>query len=336
MVPARNEEHNIANLLTSIINLDYPKDQFEIIVVDDQSEDNTLEKINSFRGEIKRLKIVRISSEPGIVSSKKSALSKAISAAQGELILTTDADCILPPYLLSMLAAAYRSKQPQLIIAPVRIQADGTFLSLFQSLDFLALQAITLSGVHQLCNGANLSFSRKAFIEVGGYEGVDDIASGDDVLLLKKFSEHYPGKIHILKSRKAIVDTSAVHTLNEFIHQRIRWSGKWQRLHAKDKAVLMGVYILNALLTILLFSSFVVPEVAICGRLINVPLLWLVFVGLKCTFELLLMLPASRFYGLQRHMIWFPLLQPLHIIYTFTTGLFGIRGNYNWKGRKNK
>ncbi len=330
VVPARNEGRNIRFFLESVRDLEYDG-YIELIVVDDQSTDDTANVVTSYFPSIPFLRLVKI--EEG-VSSKKYALSKGIQNATGQLILTSDADCILPKYLLTEIASAYNSKKAKMIIAPVMIEPGKNFLSIFQSLDFLALQAITLTGVHQLCNGANLTFEKSSFNQVNGYHGIDDIASGDDVLLLGKFNKAFQNEVFILRSKNAIVRTKAVSNLGEFIDQRVRWSGKWKRLPLKDIGILGGVYLLNALIVILFIFSFFAEKIVL-GSLSTSPFLFiLAVICIKCFFELLLMIPASRFFGLSRFMAMFPLLQPIHIFYTFITGTLALKGNYSWKDRK--
>src|SRR4029079_7190778 len=121
-------------------------------------------------------------------------------------------------------------KQAAFLSAPVKIVPDGSWISVFQSLDFISLQGITGAAVFQnlypMCNGANLGYTRAAFEQVGGFSGVDHIASGDDMLLMKKISASFPGRVHYIKDTRAIVETGAAKNLRAFLRQRIRWASK--------------------------------------------------------------------------------------------------------------
>ena len=135
------------------------------------------------------------------------------------------------------------------------------FFKIFQSLDFMTLQGITGASVykkiHNMCNGANLAYEKKAFYEVSGFEGIDNIASGDDMLLMHKIQKKYPGKIGYIKSANAIVQTQPSENLKEFINQRIRWASKADRYpDIKITAVLFLVYFLNAWIFFLAVYSF--------------------------------------------------------------------------------
>ena len=273
IIPARNEETNIQRLLQSCINLNYEPGRFEIIVVNDQSSDSTSEIVQTVCSQHSNIRLISISNDEN--SSKKHALEKGILEAKGDFILTTDADCILPPELLKKIAGTYTHGNVEMIVAPVVICPNGSLLSIFQSLDFLALQAITLTGVHNLCNGANLTFKKSSFIQVNGYKDINDIASGDDVLLFEKFRKAFPGRIRILKDKGAIVKTSPVNTIADFVNQRIRWAGKWQRLPLRDRSILGGVYVLNILLVALLISSIFYSEIIVGDVVIKTFILWI-------------------------------------------------------------
>ena len=115
-----------------------------------------------------------------------------------------------------------------MVAAPVAYKNSGSFLSVFQVLDFISLQGITAaavgSGSHTLCNGANLCYSKEAFEHVGKFSGIDHLPSGDDMLLMHKMKQSFEGKIGYLYAADAVVTTSPSPTLGLFIQQRIRWS----------------------------------------------------------------------------------------------------------------
>jgi len=198
IVPARNEQENIANCLHSICKQNYPSHLFQIIMVDDNSTDKTFETAAAiFYDEIEiiRLKL----NTPNNVAPKKRAIETGISIASGELIVTTDADCIAEPNWLRSIAAYHHQSKNVFVAAPVKIKDGKSLLSKFQALDFLTMQGITAAAVfkrfHNMCNGANLGYEKKIFYEVHGFTGIDNIASGDDMLLMKKVFRQYPQSI---------------------------------------------------------------------------------------------------------------------------------------------
>ncbi|HEY6064206.1 MAG TPA: glycosyltransferase, partial [Chitinophagaceae bacterium] len=265
IIPARNEEKNIGKLLQVLQEQSYPPVLFEIIVVDDHSTDATAAVVQRFSS----VKLVQLK-EDGINSYKKKAIETGIAAATGELIITTDADCLPSRNWLKIIAAFREEKDAVFIAAPVVLtpnpspllgEGGNSLLSIFQQLDFMVLQGITGAAVHKkhlsMCNGANLAYEKNAFDKVNGFDGIDHIASGDDMLLMHKISKQYPGKIHYLKSTEAIVSTRPMETWKAFFNQRIRWASKAK--HYGDKKiilVLLLVYLFNLSFLALVIAGF--------------------------------------------------------------------------------
>lgn len=336
IIPARNEEANIGRLLASIKIQNYPRHLFEVIVVDDNSIDKTALIAKSFEG------VHTISLQDDSINSyKKKAITTGIAAAKNEWILCTDADCIVPENWLQTYAALIAEKRPVFIAAPVVLvpgfEADSKrkhfdLLFIFQSLDFLTLQGITAASVfknvHTMCNGANLAYKKDVFYEVGGFKGVDEIASGDDMLLMHKIWKQHPTKIEYLKSAGSIVQTLAAPNWQGFINQRIRWASKAPRYDDKRIFyVLLLVYLFNLSFLVLLIASFFQTQYFIA--------LLLAWVG-KTLAELPFMINVSRFFSKKNLLVYFFFMQPLHILYTITAGFLGSFGSYEWKGRKVK
>lgn len=327
IIAARNEEENIGKLLASLELQTYPIHLFEVIVVDDHSEDNTASIVKGFSF----VKLVQLQFE-NINSYKKKAIETGIATATGDLIVTTDADCIVPQNWLRIIAAFKEKTNAAFIVAPVVMQNKQNLLQTFQSLDFLVLQGITAASVkrriHNMCNGANLAYERKAFFEVNGFTGIDHIASGDDMLLMQKISQRFPGKIAYLHSKQAIVTTTAANTWKEFFSQRIRWASKATNYNdIKIFSALFLVYFFNCALLALLIAGFWWHY------------LWLGFgtaLFIKILIELLFITPIAKFYNKQNLLNLFPFYQPLHIIYTVIAGWLGVFGSFEWKGRRVK
>jgi cellulose synthase/poly-beta-1,6-N-acetylglucosamine synthase-like glycosyltransferase len=213
------------------------------------------------------------------------------------------------------------------VAAPVMFIKEKGLLNEFQVLDFLALQGITAAAVgagkHSMSNGANLAFEKSAFIAVGGYQGVDQIASGDDMFLMHKMKKTLSNRIGYLFHPDAIVLTKAMPNWKELIMQRIRWSSK-ARFYDDESIgwVLLLVYLYNFIFLILLLSG---QYQLLCISL-----------AFKTFFELYFLDSVSRFFKLQPSLQYFILFQPLHIAYTIIAGLFGQVKTYTWKGRRVK
>lgn len=334
IIPARNEEENIENCIQSILNNNYSKELYEIIVADDFSTDATPEIVQ--RLQVKYLNIQLISLRniitENINSYKKRAIELAIEQSKYEWVITTDADCIVQQNWLSLFDAYIQKNKRVFVAAPVMFTCDNSFLSVFQCLDFLSLQGITAAsvyaGAHSMCNGANLAYSKKVFYEVEGFKNADHIASGDDMLLMHKIKMKHPSLVGYLFSNEAIVTTASMPDWESFLNQRIRWASK--ATSYKDKRVflvLLLVYFTNLFLFVLFIICFFHPKLF---------QIWLLFLLTKALFEMPFMYRAAKFFSLQKLMPWFVLMQPFHILYTIVSGWLGKFGTYRWKGRKVK
>lgn len=329
IIPARNEEENISLLLTALSQQTYSKDFFEVIIVDDFSDDDTAEIVKKFL----LLNVILI--QPDVSSkssSKKQSIQAGIKKAKGELIVTTDADCIPPTRWLETVNNFYVRNDAAFIAAPVKFSHDKSILQIFQSLDFLTLQGITAASVsanfHTMCNGANLAYKKEAFHKVNGFEGIDKVATGDDMLLMHKIWKTYTGKTFYLKSEEAIVISQPMLNWKDFFMQRKRWASK--TLVYEDYriiAVLAFVYLLNCLFVSIIIMSF-----------FNAFYWWYVlsFWIIKTLIELPFVYSFAKFYKEQQLVKYLFPFQPLHIFYTVFIGLVSQFGKYEWKGRKTK
>lgn len=332
IIPARNEAANIGACIDSLLAQDYPRELLEVIVVDDHSDDGTAAVVERYAAP--GLHCLRLADhlQPGetVRAFKKKALSVGIAHSSGTLIVTTDADCSADTGWLHTIAAAYEAQQPVMLVAPVDFTCKGNVVELLQSIDFMSMQGITAAAhalrLGNMSNGANLAFERRAFDAVGGYSGIDHLASGDDYLLMLKMQEHYPGRIAYVKSPEAIVRTAPQPDWRGFFQQRIRWASKSGKY--KDHrltAILVLVYVYNFSFLVLLVCGLLHP--ALYGVLLASLLL-------KTGTELCYLFPVTRFFGKERQLRYFLFLQPLHVAYIILAGFLGMIGTYQWKDRK--
>lgn len=248
LIPARNEALHIARCLESVLNQTYPASLFEVIVLDDHSEDDTfhiVEEISRRQPQVKILRLADFVKSGETQSFKKKALEIGIGQASGELIVTTDADCIAPPEWLMLLVSLFEKNNPVFIAAPLGFHKGKNLLQRFQSLDMLGMMAVTGAGIHHrlnyLCNGANLAYPKVVFQQVNGFEGIDKLASGDDMLLLQKIAGRYPERIEFLKNRRATVLTTAMPDVRSFFSQRLRWASKSASYSDRRVTLILGL-----------------------------------------------------------------------------------------------
>lgn len=332
IIPARDEENNIGACLDSILLGDYPKELFEIIVIDDHSTDSTADIVDAYNADnVRCLRLIDYM-DATVTAYKKKAITTGIGHSTSELIVTTDADCIVPEQWLANIAAIYEQQKPVMITAPVAFTTDNSLVQLFQCMDFMGMQGITIAA-HQLkmgnmSNGANLAFTRLAFDAVDGYTGVDHLSSGDDYLLMMKLNNAFPERIACLKSKHAIVTTTPQPDWGSFLQQRIRWASKSAKYDDKKlTGILIFVYLYNVA-----FMALLIAGIFMHG-------LWLVALGMyvaKVVIELYFLFPVSAFFNRRRQLVYFPFLELLHIPYIVLAGFLGFAGVYHWKGRKTR
>ncbi|WP_026905237.1 glycosyltransferase family 2 protein [Pedobacter glucosidilyticus] len=327
LIAARNEEDKIALTIDDILKQQYPKEFFELIVVDDHSTDHTAQIIASYASQ--GVKLIQLNESEPLNSYKKKAIAEAIKTATGELIITTDADCRMSPLWLATIVNYYNQHGYKLISSPVAYFEEKSVFERLQTLEFSFLIGLGAAGIgNQMpstCNGANLAYRKDVFEELGGFKGIDDLASGDDELFLHKVAFAYPGSIGFCKSYDAIVFTHAKENLKSFIQQRKRWASK--SVKYKDKrivALAISVWISNlSLISHLLFVAFI-------------PSLFPVFIIqylLKMGVELWFLYPVLTFNKRRSLLIFLPFLTLLHPLYLIYIGIAGNSGKYNWKGR---
>ncbi len=334
IIPARNEEDNIGDCLNSIFQNNYPSQYFEVLVIDDHSTDNTANIIIDLQKTHANIHLLTLSQllNGEINSYKKKAIELAVGKSKGDWVITTDADCIVPQQWLQNFDNYIHQNNLVFIAAPVSFIQQKTVVSIFQSLDFMSLQGITAAsvaaGFHSMCNGANLAYQKKAFYAVGGFAGIDKIASGDDMLLMHKINMQLPNQTGYLFHQNSIVQTQPVDSWKSFMNQRIRWASKANSYNDKKIFyVLLLVYFFNVFLLILPIVSIFLPGLF---------LYWLVLIFIKTITELYFLFPVASFFKQTKLLQWFPFMQPIHIVYTVVAGWLGKFGKYEWKGRSVK
>ena len=330
LIPFRNETKHLPQLLESLSRLEYPLELFEILFIDDASSDNSKQFIEDFKIEnaihnSNILENIRRSNSP-----KKDAIETAIHQSKYDWILTTDADCVIPKNWLLEFDNFLQENDSKMVCAPVTYAVTHSFLGQFQLLDFMSLIGVTIGGFGIgkpfLCNGANLCYSKKAFLEVDGFIGNNNLASGDDIFLLEKMTNKYPSQVHYLKSREAIVSTIPQPTFNELVSQRLRWASKtasyknWFGKFVGIIVFLMNFSILFLFITMLFKMEYLIP--------------FSIVFTLKFFLDLIIIYKTLIFTKQPKNIFFYPfsaLLYPFFnvfiVLLTFT------KKNYYWKNR---
>jgi poly-beta-1,6-N-acetyl-D-glucosamine synthase len=224
VIACRNEQNNLPDILKDLDCQDYPASLLEIIIVDDNSADDTYNVASSFRSRF----LMTVLKNSG--NGKKQALRTGIRISKGELIVTTDADCRAGKKWITTISSFYKINRADLIICPVIPETGKGFFGGFRELEFLSLQGITAGSAAinnaLMCNGANLSFTRESY-DRHSDNLHDEIGSGDDIFLLHNIKKDPDSKIEWIESFEASVITSIPDTLTTFLSQRKRWISKW-------------------------------------------------------------------------------------------------------------
>jgi poly-beta-1,6-N-acetyl-D-glucosamine synthase len=311
VVACRNEQKNLPALLNCIHRQNYPRDLFEVIIVDDNSTDNTPE-IASESSPIRNLVIMKNTGK-----GKKQAIRSGIKASRGTLIITTDADCIMGSNWIRTVASFYEMKKPEMIICPVRIESTNGFFGIFQEMEFISLQGITAGSAlikrATMCNGANLAFTKEAYLE-HSQNLHDEINSGDDIFLLHSLKEENSSGITWMESPEAIVTTKSSPSISSFINQRCRWISK-SRAYRDSDSIILGFATFVAVMTQLLFliASFISSDLIVVFILIMI---------LKSIPDFLIMLNTSIRYGKGKLMWWILPAQFIYPVYVLSVVLY--------------
>jgi glycosyltransferase involved in cell wall biosynthesis len=329
IVPFRNEAKNLPKLLNSISNLNYPKELFEIILVDDFSSD-TSEKIciqwRIANGLIEStlLENLRLSNSP-----KKDAISRAVPILKKEWIVTTDADCVLSREWLLTLDNFIQNKNPEMVVGAVNYKTKNNWFHHFQQLDLMSLQGATIGsfgiGKPFMCNGANFAYTKKFFLELGGFGGINSTASGDDVLLLQKAVASKLDKVHYLKSIDFIVKTKPENDLFRLFMQRVRWASKttsYKNLYAKSLAV---VVLLMNISLIVGFCFWMTGKIGI-WKLSSIFLV-------KYIIDYLLLYKSNHYLNKGKFLL--PIASSIiYPVFSSIVGIYSLFGSFTWKQRR--
>ena len=369
IVPARDEAAAIGPCLDALLALDYPAERVEVIVVDDLSRDETPALVRQKQRRLTpalagtadgqpdesgapapRLHLLQTAPDEGrLRAHKKRAIALGIGAARGDVIVTTDADVVVPPGWLRALASHFDldgrgglgplgDGAVALVSGPVRYRAPrggaGFWRRRFegaQALEFAGLVAVGAgsigAGHPTLCNGANVAYRRDVFGALDGFTGLDHLTSGDDELFMQRIAYETPWQVRFCADPAACVTTHPAPNVGAFVQQRWRWASKGAHYpHPGLVAFNVCIY----LFFLLLFGGLLaLPFVPALGPAV------LVGFGLKMLPEAALLLPATRFFGQRRlFAAYFALAQPLHLGYILLVGALGAMGNYSWKGRQ--
>lgn len=320
VVAFRNEAKNLPRLLNDLQSQSLADLDFEILLINDHSTDQWQQAIESYQ--LPNLKII-----DALHHGKKQAIAQACQLAKGHIVVTTDADCQLQPQWLATICEQMQTQNADLMIGPVDLLSDGSWLQNIQQLDYRALQLCSAGAAHAgrpiMCSGANLAFRLEAYERINEKLKFNYL-SGDDMFLLHAAKSHGL-KIGFANHPFAVVHTPSEKSIRSFINQRIRWT-------SKSKAYTDGDTIAVAIVVLLANASWVA---LMCLGLTNGMLfgLFVLTYLLKSIVEWHLFKKGETLLG-KVSMMKFLSVMPVHPFYTVGVAMAGFFINVNWKGRR--
>jgi cellulose synthase/poly-beta-1,6-N-acetylglucosamine synthase-like glycosyltransferase len=331
IIPFRNESENILTSLKSISSLDYPLERFEVIYVNDSSTDDSYEKIINAAKPI-NFKVISLPVFSHDKAFKKKAVSYGIENSQGEIIITTDADCIHNQNWLRELISGF-DFATGFVSGPVSFNERQNLFSKIQSLEFagLILSGAGLIGIGKpaICNGANLAFRKSVYKELHGYHDQMHLSSGEDELLMQKIAAETDYSVKFCWNKGAVVFTQPNENLRDFLQQRQRWASKG--LFYKNK-----LFVISLALIYLFYLGF--PAQILLS--IFASKIFLISFGLslisKLIMDYIIIKKGVNFLFKDHMMKYFLQTEIFQIIYITLAGFLGTIGNYKWKDRNLK
>jgi cellulose synthase/poly-beta-1,6-N-acetylglucosamine synthase-like glycosyltransferase len=333
VVACRNEEKNIKNLIKDVMNQNFDKYRFDMIIVDDHSEDKTLQILYEESEKRNNLHIVCMNDDE---IGKKNAIRKGVGIANGNVILCTDADCRVGGDWIKTMLSCFTNKRIKFVAGLVKFSSENTFLNKFQSLELISLVSSGAAAIQRkkstICNGANLAFRKKEYNDIP-LDVFHDFRT-DDVSLLYYFKKYYKDGILFSKDLDSIVETNSNPNLISQFQQKLRWISNsknirdWQSVYVASVVFLMNL-ILSILLVLTLWSILMDFDNT---YIILVNLFVVVFI--KYLTDYLFLKEALDFFRRKDLLIYLLPFEIINAIYTVIIITLSLVYSPKWKGRK--
>ncbi|MFC1527173.1 glycosyltransferase [Candidatus Neomarinimicrobiota bacterium] len=323
VVAVRNEEESIGDLLEDLSHQTYPHTKLQIIIADDRSTDKTSSIINGYINNNDNFTGVKVSKLSSTMTPKKYALTKAIEKSEGEIIISTDADCRVPNTWVKSLVETF-DEETGVVIGYSSIDTGSEhYFDQYQSIDYLALMSANAGtlgwGNAWTGSGQNIAYKRSDFNKINGFNPVADEISGDDFYLVQAISKIAKAKYNT--NPTGFVKTKPSDNISKFISQRIRWASNTKKLFNTDYFFLLFLFTNLFTNTILLLTLLLTTYWQF------LPMLF----GIKFLFDTVVLFYGSKLFKTEIRvnvfLIWF-FLQP---IYTPILGILSMGGKFRWK-----
>jgi len=323
IVAARNEEHNLPVLLSSLAKLDYPPEAYELIIVSDHSTDASVDILRQWQNRL-NLKVIDWQEEEEGIIGKKAALLQGIRAAKHELLAFTDADCEVPSTWLRAFSQAFENDVDYVLGYSLikRDKQDGYFrLKNFERGIYYSLAALGMRARHPITSSAcNMAYRKSAFLASKGFEGIGHLASGDDDLLLMKMMPRLRRAVYNPSPAQRVVSYEG-HDLSKRHHTNVRRASKFRYFPLWLQ--LMGVFVF--LYFILFYLS--IAALALGSSNPWLPLMFMIKTGTE--------LSLGFIHFFRTGLPWLGALYPVQLLWFpgqfVYYSLRGSLGKYRWK-----
>ena len=329
VIPYRNEENNVMQLLTLLARQKYASENLELILVNDHSTDKGFTLIDS---EIDKLPFKVHHLSLGIEYGKKAAVKVGVETAKNDVIICTDADCAMGENWIFEMQSVFEGEKVQMALGPVMLHSKKpTWFQKLQTFEFASIMAVTRYTADRkrpiLSNGANIAFRRELFFASANYEGNEDVASGDDIFLLHAFKRKFGNEgIRFVANEEALVQTEAISDFRSFFKQRIRWAAKSKKYKDYD-TIKFGLVISLANVAVLVaFVGFLLQHNSFSF-----------FVGVFCfkwILDLILVQQVPHWLRGNSIVKWSFILSIFYPVYSVGIALLSLFLSPQWKGRK--
>lgn len=248
LICAKNEAENLEQHLPLIIKQNYSN--FEIVLINDGSSDNTLMVMNDFKREHDNIKVVDVKPVEKFWGNKKYALTLGIKAARFDFLLFTDADCIpLSKNWISSMSSHFSNKKSIVIGYGAYKKVKGSLLNLIVRFEtfMTAVQYLSYTniGLPYMAVGRNLAYRKELFFGAKGFMSHMNVMSGDDDLFINQVASKE--NVAICISTDSFTESKPKTSFKSWIHQKRRHISSASHYKLKHKA-LLGIFYISQLL----------------------------------------------------------------------------------------
>lgn len=332
VLPAHNEQERLPATLSSLSRQEY-SGELEFVIVDDRSRDATPAIIDSFARQDKRFRRLTVKEASRRYSPKVNAVHHGIMASDGEIIITTDADCEYPEGWVTELVSHFADDVVMVAgyVETTRVWLARSFVQVFETVDWLSLiltsRSLTRYGWKFASSANNQAYTRKAFEAAGGFGASGRAPSGDEDLLTQRLGRLEGSRIVFASSPASRVLTRPVDSLSGLLSQRRRWVSRYHHvIHYQPpffiSIAILGLHSVALSLAVLLLPFFPAAAPWVLG-------LW----GVKLLVEMIGMGAGTR--QLDRPDLWFVpslLWALLHPFFIATTVVMSLLKPGDWRG----